>query len=572
MKPSVVSVYDSFIWDNGHDDLAKYLFDSPPKTLMETATRIPNIVEQYRQMGWFHEERIHLMQRCIRSANKRLGVLTPAVEGSIEALREGAVEAAHQTVTLGGPTFVLNKAATAHKIVELASEEGVPAGAYFCVADYDEVQPELTHMRLPLLGHEGTLVSIPVPEGYEKSPVYALPLPDMDWYNSTEENIREGYRPLFKTLEGHTRILFEERLEQALSVCRWAFVNSKSLGGWGARIMGRLFNVEGHLGLPLLPAADHDIRSLLVLGMEFLLREDVREKFLSKQQEATNRIIELGFATGLNQREKDYVPFFYECPEEDCNRARARLEYKMSGDKVVLHGKCPVCDSEIEIEVSKNDPDLKQYAENLSPRVDSRQFILDAVIPVAVHVGGPGETAYYAQVIPVAREMRVPFPAFVKYTRQYFNTPWNEQLGKSLTDREIPSLHRGDLFKLIGKVSRFRKKKRFDEMNTAAQALHVFIHEQFAALKEYEESLEERISNVDTEQRDSLLSEKLEIQRYLSWAFGHYAPGKISQESSWSWIEWAINSGFPDLFGPYERAYVAELKNGGTQFVNFSVR
>ena len=45
----------------------------------------------------------------------------------------------------------------------------------------------------------------------------------------------------------------------------------------------------------------------------------------------------------------------------------------------------------------------------------------------------------------------------------------------------------------------------------------------------------------------------------------------MGQESSWSWIDWAINSGFADLFGPYQRAYVGPMKNGSTVFVNFTI-
>lgn len=70
---------------------------------------------------------------------------------------------------------------------------------------------------------------------------------------------------------------------------------------------------------------------------------------------------------------------------------------------------------------------------------------------------------------------------------------------------------------------------------------------------------------------EKLQLQKLDLERYLSWVFGQYADSKLGQESSWSWIEWAINSGFSDLFGPYERAYVGPMKNGVTVFVNFSV-
>ena len=566
-----MSVYDAFVWNKEQEDLAIILYDAPPSTLGDVVDRVEEIKKKYQQTDWFEEERVRLLQKYLKSTNKKLGILTHEVSKSIMRLADGAVEAAHQSVTLGGAAYILNKAATASRIVNLGAERGLSFGAYFCIADYDEVQPELTHIRTPLFGPEGNVVSIPVPEGFEHSPVYALPLPDYGWYEDVEKSIREGYRPLFKNVEGHARTLLEERLEQALAITRWAFTNSQSLGDWAARIVGRLFNIEGDLGMPLFSAADENLRKLMVRGMEFLLQYDNRDTFLAAQHMATDVIIGYEMKPGLGKRTEDYVPFFYECTEEGCNRSRTRLVYTLQGDKAVVKGECPKCGTKVEIEVSKNDPDLSDYARDLSPRVDSRQIILDMVIPVTAHVGGPGETAYYAQVIPAAKELGIPFPTFVKYTRMYFNTPWNEHLGKQLAEKETPVLHSKDLFKLIGKVSKFRRKKSFDEMNEAVAALQEFIITTFKRLNDYEQHLTEKLDGAKDKERERLIGERMDVQRYLSWTYGRYAPEKTSQESSWSWIEWVLNSGFADLFGPYYRAYSEGLKNGGAQFINFSL-
>ncbi|MFX0056427.1 MAG: hypothetical protein ACFFAD_15975, partial [Candidatus Hermodarchaeota archaeon] len=68
---------------------------------------------------------------------------------------------------------------------------------------------------------------------------------------------------------------------------------------------------------------------------------------------------------------------------------------------------------------------------------------------------------------------------------------------------------------------------------------------------------------------ESLLMTKIDVEKYLSWAFGQFTQEKVSQESTWSWMEWALNAGFVDLFGPYFRAHSDEMKNGATYFVNF---
>ncbi|MFW9958947.1 MAG: bacillithiol biosynthesis BshC [Candidatus Odinarchaeota archaeon] len=571
MNPSVYNVYLDFIWRGTNTELAQTLYNSPPHTLDAVIDQVPRVLEQYRDTLWHIDERMNLLEKVLISSNRNIGCLTPEVMSNIRALRDGAVEAAHQTVVLGGPAYVLNKAITTKRVSDLCSESGLSIATFFCLADYDVVQPELTNIRLPVMGSGGTLVSIPVPEGYENSPVSVLPLPSKDWYNQIEDEIRDTYRPMFKILEGASRSIFDERLEQALSILRWSYINSTTLGGWATRVLGRLFNVEGRLGLPLVIASSEEIRDLLVEGAEFLLARENREKALLTFNETTSLIQENGYNPGIGSRNTDYVPFFYECPEASCNKARIELHYEDQGPIVLLKGKCPTCSETIEIETSADSPYLGDVARDLSLRVDSRQIAIDTIIPTVVHVGGSGETAYYAQVIPSANAMSIPFPIFVKYPRVYFNTPWNEQLAKSLEGNELPVLQRKEMFGIMGKISKFRKKGQFDEMNKELENLESLIMNSHSQLNNTLREIESNIMEASGERVTTLLNLKMDLERYLSWAFGQFAEEKLGQESSWAWIEWAINTGFTDLFGPYERAYVGPLKNGATLFVNFSV-
>ena len=487
------------------------------------------------------------------------------------ALRHGAIESAHQTVVLGGPAYILNKPITAKTIAKLSAERDVNFSTYFCVADYDIVQPELTNIRVPVFGSGGTLISFPVPEGYEYSPMNVLPLPGKDWYSQAEDSIRDSYRPMFKVLEGATRVLFEERMEQALSIIRWSYQNSSQFGEWIKRILGRLFNIEGNLGVPLVSASDPEIRELMSEGLEFLLAQESRDQLLEIEEQVTTQIEEAGFAPGMGRRGNDYVPFYYECTNKECNSSRTELHYENRGNSIVLSGKCPSCSEPIEIETSADSPYLGEIAKHLSLRVDSRQMAIDTIIPTVVHVGGPGEAAYYSQIIPAAKAMGIPFPLFVRYPRVYFNTPWNEMLAKDLESKEKTVLHRGEMFSRSGKVSRFRRKNRYDEMNEALLDLSEFIHDTHRKLNQELTELEGEIEEKKGEEIESLLNLKFDIERYLSWTYGQFAQDKLGQESSWSWIEWAINAGFSNLFGPYERAYVGPMKNGATLFINFSV-
>ena len=571
MNPSVYEVYENFIWKNQQPDLAETLYGTPPITLDGLVDRVPNLLELYKEMLWHIPERMDILKKALVESNRKLGSLTPKVRENIGALESGAVESAHQTVVMGGAAYILNKAVTAVQISTLSAERGTPLAPFFCVADYDTVQAELVNIRTPLMGHAGNLISMPVPQGYENSPVSVVPLPSSQWLSQVEEDIRSSYRPMFKSLERHARMLVEERLEQALTITRRAFHNSQTLGEWSERIMAHLFNIAGDLGIPLLSASDQGIRELLVEGTEFLLARENRDRFFKAFEETTNLIEEHGYSPGIGQRGPDYVPFFYECPGAECNRSRIELHYEDLGSTAVLTGKCPSCSETVEIETPADDPFLGEVAGYLSPRVDSRQILIDTLVPTVAHVGGPGETAYYAQVIPSAKAMEVPFPLFIKYPRVYFNTPWNEELAKSLEKEGCEVLHRKEVFGTIGSIAKSRRKNQFDAMNDALADLRELILSTHSSINACLEEISGEIGTTSGQDLEKLHLKKLDVERYLSWVFGQYAENKLGQESSWSWIEWAINSGFSDLFGPYVRAYVGPMKNGATVFVNFSL-
>ncbi len=567
----MTSVYQEFIWSGTQPDLAADLYGTPIITMGEIVSEFPKILAEYKDRLWHTDERMKLLRKTLIEANRGLACLTPSVEENIKRLGNGVVEAAHQSVVMGGPAYILNKAITAERISSFGVQRGLDVVPVFFVADYDIVQSELTNIRTPNMGPEGNLLSLPVPRGYEHSPVSVLPLPEAEWYSAIEESLQHSYRPLLKPLDKPVRTLFEERLEQALAITRWGFVNSKTLGDWARKIIGRLLNIEGNLGIPIIPASDEVFRDLMVEGMEFLLAKKQRDVFLKIHERATDLIVKSGFRPGAGSRKPNYVPFYYECPEKECNRSRIELFYKEKGTEAVLTGRCPSCGQNGEIETLAKDPFLGEVGRYLSPRVDSRQLIVDTVLPIVAHVGGGGETAYYAQVIPIAKALPAPFPAFLKYPRVYFNTPWNESLAGVLKEKGLPTLHKPDMFRLMGKANRFRKKAKHDEMNESIQSLSSMILESHQKLNASLEDLRKQRKTTTGDELKQLLTDIRDIERYLSWVFGQYAENKLGQEVSWSWVEWMLNSGVHDLFGPYRRAYVPNMKNGATLFINFSL-
>jgi hypothetical protein len=564
-------VYQEFIWNDKYGELALQFYGSPPKTIRKVVDNLPNLLEKYRETSWYNEGKSKRLRTIIQSANSEIGCLTPKVKENIELLDNGGIEASHQSVVMGGPCYILNKAATASIIAQLAQIGEQSVAPFFFVADYDVVQPELTNIRTPLMGQGGNLISIPVPEGYEYSPVSIIPLPSNDWYYEVEESIRTNYHPMFKGLEGSSRKLFEERLEHALSIIRSGFFKSHTLDQWATKIMGTLMNLEGNLGIPLIPTSNKEIKHLMVEGMEFRLSNSNRETFVDVQNKSTKAIRDLGYEPGSGERSKDYVPFYYECPDNACKHSRTELSYDTNGKDAILKGRCPTCGEQVEITTDAKNPDLKEYAEYLSPRVDSRQIILDKVLPVLAHIGGAGETAYYAQVIPIAAQLSIPFPQFVKYPRAYFNTPYNEELGAILFEKGFPVLHQSEMFKYMGGANKARRKNKPEKMNDSWKAFEQFLRKTHTELNEALETILIKLDTPEGRSNEELVGTRLEIERYLSWVYGQYTDEKFGQESSWSWIDWAINSGLHDLFGPYDRTYDPELNNGSTVFINFMI-
>ena len=107
---SIHQVYHDFIWKDANKDLAERLYGRPIRTLDGLYERAPALIEAYRDSLWHISERMKLVKLEITKANRNLGCLTSKVADAIEMLEFGAVEAAHQTVSLGGPGYVLNKA------------------------------------------------------------------------------------------------------------------------------------------------------------------------------------------------------------------------------------------------------------------------------------------------------------------------------------------------------------------------------------------------------------------------------------------------------------------------------
>lgn len=566
-------LYQRYLDGEPDGKLVEKLWGTIPRSMAECNGLFPAIRERYGQLS----PQIEPLKKAIRADMRRLGVLTSGAERFIERLSDGAVETGQQPNCLAGPSFIFNKITFAWS---LASLGGGYVPLYF-VGDYDGVQAELTNTRVPSPSSRGMLVSYPVPKGYEAAPIRALPLPEGEWLEKTLEKLESNYRGLLRGVEPPRQEKTLLNFSHVATVIKTAYYSTDNVGDFSTRIIGTIANLEGGLGVPVLQASDPAVRRCFQAGYEFLLAEPNRSKYVAASNEAVDLLEGAGYRPQIGWRGGDYMPFFLECSTPSCHGARVEMRYAHgSGSIASASGKCDVCGEKYTVSFDASKPDLSDLVDHISPRVDSRQIIVDSVVPVVAHTGGPGETSYYAEVIPGAAALDVPFPVYVRYTRVYYNTPWCEIAAKSLKARGYETMLDERLFRTL---ARWVEAKRGDDgaaVTSAYADIRETINSAYSSLVARRETLDSEIASVKSRlsnpsTREALLwemkskqAEASEVDSYLSMAFGHFAPEKQGQEVSWAWVDFALASGVGDMVGAYQRLYGPYTPNSSTYYVN----
>jgi len=289
-----------------------------------------------------------------------------------------------------------------------------------------------------------------------------------------------------------------------------------------------------------------------------------------------------GYRSPMGRRTGEYVPFFIECPSPGCHRTRIEPKYREEpgSSTASVVGRCPKCGEAYEYSFSAGRPDLSELIGWISPRVDSRQVVVDTVYPALAHVGGPGETSYYAEVIPAAGALDLPFPVFLRYTRTFYNTPWNERCSDGLKERGYPTLMNERLFSTLSRWVEARNSDDGDGLGEAHRSIKASIEGTYNELLGHLQALQSEVEGIKARlrepgDRDTLIKEMRmkqsvvhEIELYLSSAFGRFSPERFGQEVSWVWLDLAAASGVGDLMGVYMRIYNRNTPNSSMFFVN----
>ena len=573
-RPPAYQIYSSYIRSQGKIGLASELWGFIPHTLGEASSILPKVKSEYLE-----SPSLEALKKAMKKNLRRIGLLTGKTSDAIDNMHEGVIEAGQQPMLMGGPCLALNKIACA---VSLASESGmVPL---FYVADYDGVQAELTNMRLPSPSSKGLQLSYPVEPSEENLAIYALKTPDEEWYRKTMERIDSNFHGILKDVDAGKRELIQLRINHAYSIIKSAYYYSRNVSEFSTRIIGSLVDLEADLGVPIYWFSMPETRSLFMDGYELLLKEPNRSRFIEASNVAARKVEDSGYRSGIGLRSDDYVPFFLECMNSECRRIRVELKYKLdSGLSIAsLTGECPVCGEKYSFSIDVSNPDVSDIIDWITPRVDSRQVIVDSVIPVVAHIGGPGETSYYAEVIPAVKKLGFPFPVFMRYNRTFYNTPWIEEMAPTLQDRGLPVITNDDLFKYLSEWVEARNKDDADGLWEAHHGIEESINSTFNALVDRLSRLGSEIAGIKEQLREPgdrrplieemrrLQSEAQIIDNYLSWAYGRFSPEKFGQEVNWLWLDLAAATGVEDLLGVYLRQYNRDTPNSSMFFVNIT--
>jgi len=570
--PQAHVIYSDFVRDGSRAELAETLWGVIPATMGDAASLLGEVRARYGAP----QEGVEGFRKALKEYQRELGLLTGRVEESIDSLDAGVAEAGQQPMCLAGPSLILNKIAYAHTLCELGGDY-VPL---FYNADYDGVQAELLNIRLPSPSSRGLLITYPAGPEYEGSPIHVLPNPPEEWLTRTVERIMGNYRGIMKGVkpEIHERVM--RNLNHVFTVIKGAYYSTDNVSDWAAKIIGTLVNLEAGLGVPIVSPSKPEIRPFFQRGYETLLSEPNRTGFIEASNEAAELVEAHGFRPQIGRRGRDYVPFFLECSTPGCNRARIEPRYVDGGGTASVKGVCPRCETVYEYSFNPSSPDLSDAIDWISPRVDSRQVIVDSVVPVLAHIGGPGETSYYAEVIPAAQRLGQPFPLYLRYTRAYYNTPWNVAYGEKVGAAGYPTILRDTLFEALGGWVKARNDGDGEAVKRSHDAIEASIEETYSALTAEAETLQGGVDSIkgrlgSAEDRGPLikkLREKQEalsmVEQYLSWAYGRFSPERRGQEVSWAWIDLALVAGVTDVVGVYLRQYSEHTPNSSMYFMN----
>ncbi|MHA1241999.1 MAG: bacillithiol biosynthesis protein BshC, partial [Promethearchaeota archaeon] len=313
------------------------------------------------------------------------------------------LEVSHQPKFLGGERFLFNKIACGAAFANL-DPSIIPI---FYVADYDKIHSELIKTKFSQSNSPNGF-SISIKPEIEKEflgmRIKNLPLPSVSYLMEQFQEIRKRYsNSINSSVEDnwHKKLL-EERLEEALRLIKIAHNNAENYTDWFINIIGTISNIIFDQGYLFISASDLEYKKLLTPFYETLLENQSR--YVDTYIDLKNQFIEHNIRPPLREIRPDFVPFFYECDNEQCNCRRLELTGQDYTSMIHVKCECDNCGNLIDFILEKNSPDLSEHVAFFTPRVESRQYLVSKTIKPAIHIAGTGETRYYTMGIPLIKQ------------------------------------------------------------------------------------------------------------------------------------------------------------------------
>jgi len=521
----------NILYNSERTDLTEFFWGGVPKTIGAAL-----MTSERKELPPTDDNLIENITKSLRAYHSKLGILTEKVEENLSKLGEGVIITGQQPAPCGGKGLIGNKIATACKLVKLSEElfnrTLVPV---FYVADYDGIQPEVTHTHFPNPSSSKSVAISIVAEKLVERAANILQLPGPGWLKTVVEKLNNNYTEFFAQTSPQVRKLLHTRLECLLALVSTTYLSSSTLTDWFVKIWGTITNIINDFGVIFLPMSNPEVRDVVIQGRGYQQLIKLRKTFVKHFNLASENLRQHGIRPAVGNRPKDYVPFFYECDNE-------AYRVNLSLEQGTIRGVCPICRDRYEFSIDEKAPNLDSIRRKISPRVDSSQIVIQFLLPIKIRVSGPGEISYFAQVYPAATACRIELPVFLKYTRMFYNSPWLEHLGKELAERNLPSLHSRAFFKTLSSWLKAKRKREPDPLLHETTRLTNLIDSVFTNLQAVKDK---------------------DVARYLSWQFGVFGTGTFGQEVSWNWLDLAVNTGIGDYLQTYMRYYEKETPVSG---------
>jgi len=295
---------------------------------------------------------------------------SPAALANIDRLRAGAsaVVTGQQITLFGGAMLSLLKAITAIKLAREATAAGQEHVPIFWMASEDHDLAEISQVSVP--SGFGSLAAWRM----QTHVAADTPVGKVEIGSQTGAKVEEVLKQAADLL-GDTEIL---------EILRESYLQGSTLADAYARLFARLFSQHG---LIVMDAADPEFHAI---GRPVFLAA------LRQHQE---------LAAAISQRDKDLVSSGYHAQVAEVENGTL-LFFIDQGKRAALRThKDGFRAGARQFTLAELESELQAKPEQFSPNVLVRPVFQDYLLPTSAYIGGPAETAYFAQAEVVYRQI-----------------------------------------------------------------------------------------------------------------------------------------------------------------------